>query len=371
MRGLDALDNDLGSGPQGWTYRHPAAQQFFLFVEVAFSTVPMTIYTVVTAALLVWRKHVRAAVWTVGVMLAAALTTYFLKGCPAAQAAGVAGPGHHADQLLLPLRARHRDRRRGGGGRSCWPACSYGAGACAARSDLVAARRSRCWSGWTGSSSGVHNPSDVRRRRTRSARSGCWSGSSSTTRRRAPSRARRSAPRCRPPGSSPWSSTRSRSRTSTRSGRWSSAAAADAGWDAPTWYDHHGRGPGPLDGRAGRDLRRGAGDRLRRRRHGPHGVRRARRHRRLGRRRPGRHRQPAGPQPRHPAVPAGRRRRRAQRPGPGHRPGQGLRRRHRRGRALHGDGRDGLRRRDHGGRQRADQGQGRLAGLRRRRRCAT
>ncbi len=76
---LDAFDQDLGTGPQAWTYQHPAAQQFFLFVEAAFSTVAMTIYTVVTAALLAWRKHGRAAVWTVGVMLAAALTTWGIK----------------------------------------------------------------------------------------------------------------------------------------------------------------------------------------------------------------------------------------------------------------------------------------------------
>ena len=53
----------------------------------------------------------------------------------------------------------------------------------------------------------------------------------------------------------------------------------------------------------------------------------------------------------------------AHRPGPGHRHGQGERRRHR-GHPLHGDGRHGVRRRDHGGRQRGDQGEGRLARLR-------
>ena len=80
VKGLDDFDNDLGAGPQGFTFRHPAAQHFFLFIEVAFTTLPMTIYTAITAALLIWRKHVRAAVWTVGVMLGASLTTYFLKG---------------------------------------------------------------------------------------------------------------------------------------------------------------------------------------------------------------------------------------------------------------------------------------------------
>jgi YegS/Rv2252/BmrU family lipid kinase len=40
----------------------------------------MTVYTAITAALLVWRKHVRAAIWTVGVMTAASLSAYLLKG---------------------------------------------------------------------------------------------------------------------------------------------------------------------------------------------------------------------------------------------------------------------------------------------------
>ena len=80
LRTLDRVDNELGSGPQGWTYRHPAAQDFFLFVEWAFGTVPMTIYTTVVAVALIVRRHVRAGVWVVVVMLGASLTTYFLKG---------------------------------------------------------------------------------------------------------------------------------------------------------------------------------------------------------------------------------------------------------------------------------------------------
>jgi YegS/Rv2252/BmrU family lipid kinase len=80
VRDLDGLDNDLGSGPQGWTYRHPAAQDFFLFVEAAFGTVAMAVYTAVAAGILALRRHFRAAAWTIGVMLAASLTTYFMKG---------------------------------------------------------------------------------------------------------------------------------------------------------------------------------------------------------------------------------------------------------------------------------------------------
>ena len=79
LNGLNGVDNEIGSGPQAWTYRHRSAQLFFLFIESAFSTLPMTIYTIVTAALLASRKHSRAAIWTIGVMLGASLTTYLLK----------------------------------------------------------------------------------------------------------------------------------------------------------------------------------------------------------------------------------------------------------------------------------------------------
>jgi YegS/Rv2252/BmrU family lipid kinase len=80
VQGLDEFDNDLASGPQGFTFRHVAAQHFFLFVQAAFATLPMAIFTAVTAALLTWRKQPRAAVWTIIVMVGSSLTTYVLKG---------------------------------------------------------------------------------------------------------------------------------------------------------------------------------------------------------------------------------------------------------------------------------------------------
>ena len=80
VRVLDEVDNGLGDGPQAWTYRNRAAQDFLLLVEAVFATIPMTVYTVVTAGALAVRKHVRAAVWTVLVMSGASLTTYLLKG---------------------------------------------------------------------------------------------------------------------------------------------------------------------------------------------------------------------------------------------------------------------------------------------------
>lgn len=80
VKGLDELDTTLETGPQGWTFRHVAAQHFLLFVQAAFTTIPMAVYTAITAALLVWRKHTRAAVWTVLVMFGASFTTFLLKG---------------------------------------------------------------------------------------------------------------------------------------------------------------------------------------------------------------------------------------------------------------------------------------------------
>ena len=76
---LDRLDTGVEGGPQGWTFRHHAATQVLLFVQLAFGTIPMTVYTLVAAGLLAARKHVRAALWTVGVMLVASLSTYLLK----------------------------------------------------------------------------------------------------------------------------------------------------------------------------------------------------------------------------------------------------------------------------------------------------
>jgi YegS/Rv2252/BmrU family lipid kinase len=76
---LDRVDTGLGTSPEGWTYRHAGVQRFLFVVETVFTTVPMTVYTLVAAGLLARGRHTRAAVWTIGVMLAASLTTYILK----------------------------------------------------------------------------------------------------------------------------------------------------------------------------------------------------------------------------------------------------------------------------------------------------
>ncbi len=80
LTALDHVDNRIGAGPQSWTLRTPAAKAFLLGVEAVFATIPMTVFTLVAAAWLALRGHVRAAVWTTGVMLAASLTTWYLKG---------------------------------------------------------------------------------------------------------------------------------------------------------------------------------------------------------------------------------------------------------------------------------------------------
>ncbi len=76
---LDHVDNALGKGPEGWTFVHQRVVDVLLAVEVAFGTVAMTIYTAVAAAALALRKHGRAALWTVVVMLGASLTTWAMK----------------------------------------------------------------------------------------------------------------------------------------------------------------------------------------------------------------------------------------------------------------------------------------------------
>ena len=169
----------------------------------------------------------------------------------------------------------------------------------------------RCWSGSTGSSSGC-TTSPTCSPATRSARSGCWSGW--RLRPGAAGQAARGRSATPVPthaearGGPEPDQGRGRRRVPGDGG---APRAAAAGWnDADLVRDHRSR-TRAARWPSGRGLRRRAGDRVRRRRHGPHGVRRARRHRRLGRRGARRHRQPAGPQPRHPALPAGRGRRRA------------------------------------------------------------
>ncbi len=76
---LQDLDTAIGRGPQGFTLRNRLVLDILRVVELAFNTVPMTIYTLVLVIALFVRSHRRAAYWTAGVMLGASLTTYLLK----------------------------------------------------------------------------------------------------------------------------------------------------------------------------------------------------------------------------------------------------------------------------------------------------
>ncbi len=78
-RPLRDLDVAVGRGPQGFTLGHPMFLDVMRLVEIASDKVPLAVSTGVVAVALLVRKHRRAAYWTVGVMLGAALSTYFLK----------------------------------------------------------------------------------------------------------------------------------------------------------------------------------------------------------------------------------------------------------------------------------------------------
>ena len=76
---VDTLDSDVGILAFDWTSPQHWLVRLLLLIDHAFGTLAMTLYTTVTAVALWTRKHRRAAYWTVGVMLAASLTTSGLK----------------------------------------------------------------------------------------------------------------------------------------------------------------------------------------------------------------------------------------------------------------------------------------------------
>lgn len=73
------LDRVTGRWPQQQSAEHAWLGNLALGVSYAFDLVPMTIYTVLTAVLLYLRNHVRAAAWTVIVMLVTSLLTTLVK----------------------------------------------------------------------------------------------------------------------------------------------------------------------------------------------------------------------------------------------------------------------------------------------------
>ena len=79
LTGLSGLDNRLGTAPELYSYHHPLLVRVLLGIEIAFSTIPMAVATAVTAALLLWRRHLRTAAWTIGVMVGASVTTTVFK----------------------------------------------------------------------------------------------------------------------------------------------------------------------------------------------------------------------------------------------------------------------------------------------------
>ena len=76
---MQDLDTTFGADPQGFTSRNLYAIHFLQAIEIAFATIPMTVYTAIAAVALFVRGHRRAAYWTVAVMSGAAVSVYLLK----------------------------------------------------------------------------------------------------------------------------------------------------------------------------------------------------------------------------------------------------------------------------------------------------
>ena len=79
VAGLRTFDGAVGRYPEAWVFDQPLLVDVLLVIAHAFGTLPLTALTGVAAVALFVRGHRRAAAWSVGVMLAAALTTTLLK----------------------------------------------------------------------------------------------------------------------------------------------------------------------------------------------------------------------------------------------------------------------------------------------------
>ena len=75
LEGFDLLGRDA----EDWADDHGGLVWFLHGVEIAFDTVPMTIYTIVIAGLLVWKSHRRAALYVVAVMVTSTAANRLLK----------------------------------------------------------------------------------------------------------------------------------------------------------------------------------------------------------------------------------------------------------------------------------------------------
>lgn len=75
---LGALDN-LGKHAEEWAFGHPALINVLQAIEVAFATIGMSIWTALVVLVLLTRRHVRAAVFAVVVMVTTSLLTTVIK----------------------------------------------------------------------------------------------------------------------------------------------------------------------------------------------------------------------------------------------------------------------------------------------------
>ena len=128
---LDRFDTGVGASVYTWSVTQPWLLEVLLLVEAAFGTIALTAYTLLAAALFTFRKHPRAAIWTIVVMTAAGLSTSVLKelfdrgrpvwedpvhaldsfSFPSGHATGIAAAGGIAI-LLASMLVRRRSQRR-------------------------------------------------------------------------------------------------------------------------------------------------------------------------------------------------------------------------------------------------------------------
>jgi diacylglycerol kinase family enzyme/membrane-associated phospholipid phosphatase len=76
---VDRIDHGVGVAIAAFSDRHPAVERTAEVVAALFRVLPMTIYTLVAAAVLLWRRFRRTAVWIVLVSLGSLVTTTVLK----------------------------------------------------------------------------------------------------------------------------------------------------------------------------------------------------------------------------------------------------------------------------------------------------
>jgi YegS/Rv2252/BmrU family lipid kinase len=76
---LFELDTDIGSWPESFTRVHHDVYEFWHWLGQATTTLPMAVATAVTAVALEAKRHRRAAIWTIGVMVTVSVATALLK----------------------------------------------------------------------------------------------------------------------------------------------------------------------------------------------------------------------------------------------------------------------------------------------------